>query len=215
MLSGLRSACTIRFRCMCRTLNIRMPKTSAASEKVRSLSCSQALSVSLPMAAAVRAPSASGGGPMSSISISRTTRVQARGAAAAMATVGSGGRLQEAPATASPFGAALLDVAGIESGPSQASSSCQSNPQLSPKQDGVCGYSLGLSDALQLSLGLRGHLPLPRASRRRSEWAQSLEASRWGPPVENCWTMSLDDRDGLAWQILCISGGRWGGSSIQ
>mmetsp|Transcript_29282 Transcript_29282/g.59069 ORF Transcript_29282/g.59069 Transcript_29282/m.59069 type:complete len:215 (-) Transcript_29282:182-826(-) len=187
MLSGFRSACTIRLRCMCLTLSMRMPKTSATSEKVRSLSCSQARSVSLSMGAPVRQPSPSGGGPINSISINNTTRVACCNPTTGASPTANSVGVHEfaiAPAPTSASAGAVLETAlSKASRPLPVSSvGSHTNPQLSPKHEGVGGHSLGLSGLRQLSLGLWGLMPL--ASLKRNDWGQAAESpeiSKWRP----------------------------------
>mmetsp|Transcript_35782 Transcript_35782/g.98633 ORF Transcript_35782/g.98633 Transcript_35782/m.98633 type:complete len:272 (-) Transcript_35782:482-1297(-) len=137
MLSGLRSAWTIRFRWMCRTLNMREPKTSAASENVRRPCCSHARRVNLASVATVGPPS--GGWPMSSISIKTTTHCGGCHWAAPATNAEEpwpSGRWSLGRSSSCGIGAAaaaLLDEAAGATDGSEASS--QTNPQLSPSGD--------------------------------------------------------------------------------
>mmetsp|Transcript_33490 Transcript_33490/g.106182 ORF Transcript_33490/g.106182 Transcript_33490/m.106182 type:complete len:135 (+) Transcript_33490:778-1182(+) len=134
---------------MCLTLSMSEPKMSAASESVRSRHCSQARRVSLLTVAAVRCPS--GGGPISSISISRTTQVLLRGPA--LDLLARGDRVETDVALSSAVTLALGLTGGVSGGAPVSATGSQMNPQLSPNPDGVGQHSLGLRGTPK-SLGL-------------------------------------------------------------
>mmetsp|Transcript_69928 Transcript_69928/g.227636 ORF Transcript_69928/g.227636 Transcript_69928/m.227636 type:complete len:273 (-) Transcript_69928:438-1256(-) len=154
MLSGFRSACTIRFLWMCRTLEISEPKTSAASESVRSVRCSQLRSVSRSFVG-LGPSSWSGGMPINSISMHKTAY---EGAAAETWTWPRRSPVPLGPLFGERGGEGGPSSAFTSSGTSQMKPKLQSLPAKAPNE-GVKTQSLVTLDVrIRPSLTVRTHL---------------------------------------------------------
>mmetsp|Transcript_89690 Transcript_89690/g.254301 ORF Transcript_89690/g.254301 Transcript_89690/m.254301 type:complete len:319 (-) Transcript_89690:390-1346(-) len=208
MLSGLRSACTIRFRWMCRTLSISGPKASAASEKVRSGRCSQARSVKRSSAAAGRLPP--GGASISSISMSSAAHIGLGGPRPL-------GDWDGAAGASAPAGRlrGLASVAPAASAPASASQ-MKPPPSLRPPGVGQSEPRLHCPGHLQRKGSYLGQepcgVPVAPVSRsfngpKRADSSPAASGAREGDAGAG-----RRRPDSTKWRT---SGGRWTGSSSQ